>query len=61
MQQDHDLLDALRTNLAELTALHAASGAEQAVIARQKLRHSVYAWVIQWWLSPSCEIWQERA
>jgi endoglucanase len=34
MQQDHDLLDALRTDLAELTALHAPSGAEQAVIAR---------------------------
>ena len=34
MQPDTDLLDALRTNLAELTALHAPSGAEQAVIAR---------------------------
>ena len=34
MQQDHDLLNALRSDLAELTALHAPSGAEQAVIAR---------------------------
>jgi putative aminopeptidase len=34
MQPDVDLLDALRTDLAELTALHAPSGAEQAVIAR---------------------------
>ena len=34
MQQDHDLLNALRTDLAELTALHAPSGAEQAVIVR---------------------------
>src|SRR5579863_3529218 len=34
MQQDADLLDALRTDLAELTALHAPSGAEQPVIAR---------------------------
>jgi putative aminopeptidase FrvX len=34
MQPDTDLLDALRTDLAELTALHAPSGAEQAVIAR---------------------------
>ena len=30
------------------------------LIARQKLRHSVYAWVTQWLSSPSCEIWQER-
>jgi hypothetical protein len=29
MQQDYDILDALRTDLAELTALHAPSGAEQ--------------------------------
>ncbi len=34
MQQDYDILDALRTDLAELTALHAPSGAEQPVIAR---------------------------
>jgi putative aminopeptidase len=34
MQQDRDVLDALRTDLAELTALHAPSGAEQPVIAR---------------------------
>jgi putative aminopeptidase FrvX len=34
MQPDSDLLDALRTDLAELTALHAPSGAEQVVIAR---------------------------
>jgi putative aminopeptidase len=34
MQQDTDLLNALRTDLAELTALHAPSGAEQSVIAR---------------------------
>ncbi len=29
MQQDADLLDALHTDLAELTALHAPSGSEQ--------------------------------
>ncbi len=34
MQPETDLLDALRTDLAELTALHAPSGAEQPVIAR---------------------------
>lgn len=34
MQQDRELLDALRADLAELTALHAPSGAEQPVIAR---------------------------
>ncbi|SRR6266516_4368023 len=34
MQYDSDLLAALRTDLAELTALHAPSGAEQPVIAR---------------------------
>ena len=34
MQPYTDLLDALRTDLAELTALHAPSGAEQPVIAR---------------------------
>jgi hypothetical protein len=34
MQQDADLLDALYTDLAELTALHAPSGSEQPVIAR---------------------------
>src|SRR6266700_2959738 len=34
MQQDADLLDALHTDLAELTALHAPSGSEQPVIAR---------------------------
>jgi putative aminopeptidase FrvX len=33
MQPDTDLLDALRTDLAELTALHAPPGAEQPVIA----------------------------
>jgi endoglucanase len=33
MQSDTDLLDALRSDLTELTALHAPSGAEQAVIA----------------------------
>ena len=36
MQHDHNLLEALRTDLAELTALHAPSGAEQPVIARLK-------------------------
>ena len=34
MQQDQEILDALRTDLVELTALHAPSGAEQPVIAR---------------------------
>jgi putative aminopeptidase FrvX len=34
MQQDHEILDALRNDLAELTALHAPPGAEQPVIAR---------------------------
>ncbi|HEY7358224.1 MAG TPA: M20/M25/M40 family metallo-hydrolase [Ktedonobacterales bacterium] len=34
MQHDPDLLDALRSDLAALTALHAPSGAEQPVIAR---------------------------
>lgn len=34
MQQDQELYDALRRDLAELTALHAPSGAEQQVIAR---------------------------
>ncbi len=34
MQQTQDLIEALRTDLAELTALHAPSGAEQPVIAR---------------------------
>ena len=34
MQHDRELLDALRSDLAELTALHAPSGAEQPVIAR---------------------------
>ena len=34
MQQDEDLLNALRTDLAELTALHAPSGAEQPVVTR---------------------------
>src|SRR6266700_6775077 len=33
MQQDADLLDTLRADLAELTALHAPSGSEQPVIA----------------------------
>src|SRR5213082_981261 len=34
MQPNTDLLDALRTDVAELTSLHAPSGAEQPVIAR---------------------------
>jgi putative aminopeptidase FrvX len=34
MQQDQELLQALHADLAELTALHAPSGAEQPVIAR---------------------------
>jgi putative aminopeptidase len=34
MQQDQESFDALRRDLAELTALHAPSGAEQPVIAR---------------------------
>jgi putative aminopeptidase FrvX len=34
MHQDHDVIEALRADLAELTALHAPSGAEQPVIAR---------------------------
>lgn len=34
MQYDRELLEALRSDLAELTALHAPSGAEQPVIAR---------------------------
>ncbi len=34
MQQDRDVIDSLRADLAELTALHAPSGAEQPVIAR---------------------------
>lgn len=34
MQHDRELLDALRSDLAELTTLHAPSGAEQPVIAR---------------------------
>ena len=34
MQQDHDVIDALRADLSELTALHAPSGSEQPVIAR---------------------------
>ncbi len=34
MPQDHDILNALRNDLAELTALHAPPGAEQPVIAR---------------------------
>ncbi len=34
MQHDHELFNTLRTDLAELTALHAPSGAEQPVIAR---------------------------
>jgi putative aminopeptidase len=33
MHQDYDVIDALRADLAELTALHAPSGAEQPVIA----------------------------
>ncbi|MBV9230971.1 MAG: M42 family metallopeptidase [Chloroflexi bacterium] len=34
MQRDHSVIDALRADLAELTALHAPSGSEQPVIAR---------------------------
>ena len=34
MQQDQELYDALRRDLADLTALHAPSGSEQQVIAR---------------------------
>src|SRR6266480_7021515 len=34
MQQEQEIFDTLRTDLAELTALHAPSGAEQPVIAR---------------------------
>src|SRR5215467_14004893 len=34
MQQDYDVIDALRADLADLTALHAPSGAEQPVIGR---------------------------
>ena len=34
MQQNQDIFEALRTDLAELTALHAPSGAEQPVIGR---------------------------
>jgi endoglucanase len=34
MQQDQDIFEVLRTDLAELTALHAPSGAEQPVIGR---------------------------
>src|SRR5436190_18037502 len=34
MKQDQEIFDALRADLAELTALHAPSGAEQPVIAR---------------------------
>lgn len=34
MQQDQEIFDALRADLAELTALHAPSGSEQPVIAR---------------------------
>ena len=34
MQQEQEILDALQTDLAELTALHAPSGAEQPMIAR---------------------------
>src|SRR5436190_23637006 len=34
MQQTQDIIEALRTDLAELTALHAPSGSERPVIAR---------------------------
>src|SRR2546430_6332532 len=34
MQQEQEIFDALRADLAELTALHAPSGAEHPVIAR---------------------------
>lgn len=44
MQQDRDILDALRTDLAELTAWHAPSGAEEPVIAR--LRNLLLHWLI---------------
>jgi putative aminopeptidase len=36
MQQNHNTIDALYADLAELTALHAPSGAEQPVIARMR-------------------------
>src|SRR5712691_1924429 len=36
MQQDRGVMNSLRTDLAELTALHAPSGAEQPVIARMR-------------------------
>ncbi|MDB5077272.1 MAG: hydrolase, partial [Chloroflexi bacterium] len=36
MQHDPDVLERLRDDLADLTALHAPSGAEQPVIARLK-------------------------
>jgi putative aminopeptidase FrvX len=36
MQQDRDVIDALCADLAELTELHAPSGAEQPVIARMR-------------------------
>ncbi|HLQ30525.1 MAG TPA: M20/M25/M40 family metallo-hydrolase [Ktedonobacteraceae bacterium] len=36
MQQDRDVMNSLRTDLADLTALHAPSGAEQPVIARMR-------------------------
>src|SRR5918911_5679282 len=34
MERDHSITEALRADLAELTALHGPSGAEQPVIAR---------------------------
>jgi putative aminopeptidase FrvX len=44
MQSDPDLLDALQTDLAELTALHAPSGCEQPVIARL---HELFAPLVE--------------
>lgn len=42
MYDDSGLLDALRTDLAELTALHAPSGSEQPVIARLREHFTPY-------------------
>ncbi|MFL5699790.1 MAG: M42 family metallopeptidase [Ktedonobacteraceae bacterium] len=44
MHSDPDLLDALQTDLAELTALHAPSGCEQPVIARL---HELFAPLVE--------------
>jgi hypothetical protein len=44
MHSDPDLLDALQTDLAELTALHAPSGCEQPVVARL---HELFAPLVE--------------